>query len=271
VGLRQHEIAETGHRILNPLLEDQLRTIGEAAGVGPGTRVLDLCCGKGEMICHWAEWFGASSVGVDLSDVFVAEARARARELGVADRVEIVGGEAAAYARETAAHEPATFDIVSCLGATWIGNGLAGTIELMRPLARPGGTILIGEPFLEEPMPAEGFAALGFGPDDYVSLERTLDRFDAAGLEVVEMIAADARGWERYEAGQWSAVARWLDANPDDTDHAAMRNFLEEGRRNYATWGRRYLGWAVFVTRPRRTATGQGEPAVAPPIAQNPA
>jgi SAM-dependent methyltransferase len=254
VSLRYHEIAEAGHRILNPLLEDQLRTIGEAAGVGPGTRVLDLCSGKGEMICRWAEWFGASSVGVDLSEVFVAAARARTRELGVEDRVEVVGGDAAAYAREAAAQERETFDIVACLGATWIGNGLAGTIELMRPLVRTGGAIVIGEPFLEEPMPAEGFAALGFGADDYVSLAATVDRFDAAGLEVEEMIAADARGWERYEAAQWLAVARWLDANPDDPDSAAMRRFREVGRRNYVTWGRRYLGWAVFVTRPRRDA-----------------
>jgi SAM-dependent methyltransferase len=270
VSLRHHEIAETGHRILNPLLEDQLRTIGEAAGVGPDTRVLDLCCGKGEMICRWAEWFGASSVGVDLSEIFVAAARARARELGVADRVEIVAGEAAAYAREAAAREPRTFDIVSCLGATWIGNGLAGTIELMRPLVRPGGAIVVGEPFLEEPMPAEGFAALDFGPDDYVSLAATVDRFDAAGVEVEEMIAADARGWERYEAAQWLAVARWLDSNPDDPDHAAMGTFLEAGRRNYVTWGRRYLGWAVFVTRPRRGATRQSEAAAAPSSVQNP-
>jgi SAM-dependent methyltransferase len=251
VNLRKHEIAETYHRILNPLLEEQLRTIGEAAEVGPATRVLDLCCGKGEMICRWAEWFGAFGLGVDLSEAFVAAARARARELGVDARVEIAQGEAAAFARHLAAREPASFEVVSCLGASWIGGGLAGTIELMRPLVIPGGSIVIGEPFLEEPVPAEGLAAFGFGPDDYVSLERTVARFDAAGLEVVEMIAAEARGWERYEAPQWRAVARWLEANPDDPDRDAMRAFLDEGRRNYVTWGRRYLGWAVFVARLR--------------------
>jgi hypothetical protein len=171
-------------------------------------------------------------------------------------RVEFVHGEAAAYVRNVAAELPATFDVVCCLGATWIGGGLGGTIELMLPAVRPGGAVVVGEPFLNEPVPAEGFAALGFGPDDYVSLAATVDRFDAAGLEVVEMVAADARSWERYEAAQWRAVASWLAANPDDPDHAAMRTFLGENRRNYVAWGRRYLGWAVFVTRPRPEVFG---------------
>jgi len=206
------------------------------------------------MLCRWAGWFGASGIGVDLSEVFTAAARARTRELGVEERVEIVLGEAAAYARQAAERATTSFDVVACLGATWIGGGLAGTIGLMRPLVRPDGFVVIGEPFIEEPLPPEGFAALGFGPDDYVSLERTMDRFSAAGLDVVEMTAADARGWERYEAAQWLAVSRWLDANSADPDAGHMRDFMETGRRNYAAWGRRHLGWAVFVARPKSPA-----------------
>jgi len=32
---------------------------------------------------------------------------------------------------------------------------------------------------------------------------------------------------------------------------AAMRRFLDENRRTCLCWGRRYLGWGVFVTRSR--------------------
>jgi len=111
--LRHHEIAEANHRILNPLVEPQLRLLGEIARVGPGTRVLDLACGKAEILCRWAEWFGSGGVGVDLSEVFSAAARARAVELGVADRVEIVTGDAAVYEAP-----PESFDVVGCIGAT---------------------------------------------------------------------------------------------------------------------------------------------------------
>jgi SAM-dependent methyltransferase len=246
MSLRHHEIAEANHRILDPFTDEKLRLLGEVARVGPGTRILDLACGKGEMLCRWADWFGSGGVGVDLSHVFLASAHARAAELGVADRVTFAQGDAAAYVAEAGA-----FDIASCLGATWIGNGLAGTMQLLRPAIRPGGLLLVGEPYLIEEPPAEAFAAWGFGPDDYTSLAGTAERLDAAGLELLEMVLADADSWDRYEAQHWPTIADWLAANPDDPDHAAMRAILDRDRLTYLRWGRRYLGWGVFVTRPR--------------------
>jgi SAM-dependent methyltransferase len=244
--LRQHEIAEAGHRILDPFVEAQLRLLGEICGVDPRTRVLDLACGKGELLCRWAEWFGAGGVGVDLSAVFSAAAGERARELGVADRVEIVQGDAAAYAADAGA-----FDVASCLGATWIGGGLAGTVALLRPAVREGGYLLVGEPYWVDPPPAEAVRAYGFAPDDYVSLEGTAERLDATGLELVEMVLANPDTWDRYEASQWQTVTAWLAANHDDVDDETMRRFRDDNRRTYLRWGRRYLGWGVFVTRPR--------------------
>ena len=247
MSLRHHEIAEANHRILDPLVDGQLHLIGEVAGVAEGTRVLDLACGKGELLCRWAGWFGSTGVGVDLSHVFLAAARERASELGVAGAVTFVQGDAGVYEPEGAA-----FDVASCIGATWIGGGIAGTIELLRPALRPGGRLLIGEPYWIEPPPAEALAAFGFGPaEDFVSLVGTLDRLDASGLELVELVLANPDTWDRYEASQWRTVAAWLAANPDDPDHAAMREFLDHGRRTYLEWGRRYLGWGVFVTQPR--------------------
>ena len=246
MSLRHHEIAEANHRILDPFTDEQLRLLGEVADVAPGTCVLDLACGKGEMLSRWAGWFGSTGVGVDLSHVFLAAARDRADELGVSGAVTFVQGDAAAYEAEAGA-----FDIAACIGATWIGNGIAGTIELLRPALRSGGRILIGEPYWIDPPPAGALEAFGFGPDEYASLEGTLERLDAAGLELVEMVLANPDSWDRYEASQWRTIAAWLEANPDDPDHAAMRRFLDDNRRTYLAWGRRYLGWGVFVTRPR--------------------
>jgi SAM-dependent methyltransferase len=245
--LRHHEIAESTHRILNPFSEAKLRLVGEAAEVQEGDRVLDLACGKGELLCRWAEWFGSRGVGVDLSPVFLEAAAARAQELGVADRIGYVQGDAAAYVAE-----PGAFDLACCIGATWIGNGIGGTVDLLRPAIREGGRILIGEPYWREPPPYRAIADRGFRQDEFVSLEGTLDRLEAAGLELVEMVIASSDDWDRYEARQWRTVAAWLDAHPDDPDHDAMRHFLDDGRRVYLRWDRRYLGWGVFVTRVRR-------------------
>ena len=65
----------------------------------------------------------------------------RASELGVSARVTFVQGDAADYVAE-----PGAFGIASCIGATWIGGGLAGTVDLLRPAIRHDGRSLIGEP-----------------------------------------------------------------------------------------------------------------------------
>ena len=243
--LRQHELAEAGLRILNPFTDQQFMQLGDVSRIGPATRVLDLACGKGEMLCRWAAAFGCGGHGVDISEVFLAAARARADELNVSDRVSFEHGDAGRYRPEPVAH-----DVVSCLGATWIGGGLAGTIALMRPALAPGGLLLIGEPYWYEDPPDAAYPALGFTPGEFASLPGTLDRFETAGTELVEMIMADAASWDRYVASQWWTVHEWLRANPGHPEATAMREYADSSRRSYLAYNRRYLGWGVFVLRP---------------------
>ena len=244
--LRHHEIAETDHRILNPFSEAKLRLLGELAGVQRGTRILDLACGKGEMLCRFAEWFGAGGVGVDLSHAFLAAARARASELGVADRIAFVQGDAAQHRPE-----PGGFDLAACIGAEWIGGGLVGTLALLRPAVRSGGLILVGTPYwLDEP-PPEAVASLAPPPNEFPSLAEIGARLAAAGFELLEMVLANPDDWDRYEGTQWMTIERWLTANPDDPDRDAMIRFRDDDRTRYLRWGRRHLGWGVFVVRGR--------------------
>jgi SAM-dependent methyltransferase len=242
--LHQHEISEAGHRILNPFTERQLMQLGEVSRIGAATRILDLACGKGEMLCRWSAAFGAAGHGVDISEVFIPLARARATELGVADRVSFTLGDAASF------QPGARYDVVSCIGATWIGGGLGGTIELMHPSVTPGGLLLIGEPYWTEDPPQAACQALGFEPGEFTSLAGTLRRFEAAGLGLVEMVLADGESWDRYVASQWWTVHEWLTANPGHPDATMMRDYLRASRESYLTWNRRYLGWGVFVLRP---------------------
>jgi SAM-dependent methyltransferase len=246
VSMRKYEIAEGSHRILNPFTDVKLSLLGEVARLRPGVRILDLACGRGEMLCRWSVAHGIEGVGVDLSDVFLAGARARAEELGVAGRVRFEQGDAGAYRAE-----PGSFDIVACVGATWIGGGLAGTLELMVAALRDGGVLLIGEPYWIEEPPAAAEEVLGFPLADYASLAGTFDRFEASGFEVLEMVMSDPDSWDRYVASQWWTLSDWLRDNPEDPDADEIRAFLESGRRAHVEYGRRYLGWGVFVIRRR--------------------
>ena len=93
---------------------------------------------------------------------------------------------------------------------------------------------------------------LGGGPAGFASLTGTLDRFEDAGLELVEMVLADEDSWDRYQAAQWWNVAAWLDEHPGHADAAEMRAYLHRSRRSHLAYGRRYLGWGVFVLQPAR-------------------
>jgi SAM-dependent methyltransferase len=242
--LRQHEISEAGHRILNPFTEEKLMLVGELCRLQPGQRQLDLASGKGELLCRWSQRHGIEGRGIDLSPVFVEAARERAVELGVTDRVRFEQADAG-----RPVPEPGEWDVVSCIGATWIGGGLVGTLELMKPALRDGGLVLVGEPYWTEQPPSDAYAEVGVRPDEFTSLPGTMERAESVGLQLVEMVLADGDSWDRYAAAQWWTVAEWLRANADHPDAPAMREFLDEGRRSHLRYVRRYLGWGVFVLR----------------------
>ncbi len=242
--LRQHEIAEAAHRILNPFTDDKLMLLGAACRVHERQQQLDLACGKGELLCRWAHQFGISGLGIDISPVFISAARSRAAELGVEHRLRFQEGDASQVTASAG-----SFDVVSCLGATWIGGGLAGTTELMRRVLRPGGLMLVGEPFWREPPPEGAPRALGFEPTQLTSLSGTIDRVAAAGCDLVEMVLADEDSWDRYVAGQWWTLHEWLQSHAEDPAADVMRDYLNTSRRAHLTYGRRYLGWGVFALR----------------------
>lgn len=245
MSLRYHEIAEADHRILNPFTPEKLALLGQVCRLHAGQRLLDLACGKGELLCQWARAHGIAGLGVDISEVFLAAARARAAELGVADRVQFHQADASSYAAEAAA-----YDVVSCIGATWIGGGLAGTLALMRPAVRARGLLLVGEPYWTREPPAAACEALRIPPEAFATLAGTLQRFHDSGVELVEMVLADGDSWDRYAAAQWWALERWLHDHPDHPDAPELREFLDQSRWSHLAYQRDYLGWGVFVLRP---------------------
>ena len=244
MSLRFHEIAESYHRILNPFTEDQLMLLGRICRLHPDIKMLDLACGKGEMLCRWVQEYNISGVGVDISTVFLKAAQKRATELGVNKKLNFIQGDAGKYPQAT--HD---FDVVSCIGATWIGNGLTGTLELMKQSLTPDGLLLVGEPYWIDTPPESAYEAMNIGKEDYVSLDSTLDRIESAGMRLVEMVTANQYGWERYEAPQWMAVDNFLRANYNDPDAPLLSRWINDSQRAYLMYGRRYFGWGVFVLR----------------------
>ncbi|QTX31981.1 methyltransferase domain-containing protein [Aminithiophilus ramosus] len=240
-------VTESGHRIHNPFTPEKFATLGAALRLERGTSVLDLGSGSGEMLCTWARDHGITGTGVDMSPLFTEQAKRRAEELGVADQVTFIHGDAAGYVSDE------KVGVAACVGATWIGGGVAGTVELLARSLAFGGIILIGEPYWRRMPPTEEVAkgCLARSVSDFLGLPELLASFGRLGYDVVEMVLADQEGWDRYEAAKWLTMRRWLEANADDDFAQEVRARLTSEPERYAAYTREYLGWGVFALMAR--------------------
>ena len=240
-------ITESAHRIHNPFTPEKYSTLGAALRLAPDTRILDLGSGSGEMLCTWARDYGVQGTGIDMSPLFTEQAKRRAAEFGVSDRVRFIHDDAAGYVADE------KIGVAACVGATWIAGGVAGTIQLLAKSLSAGGVILIGEPYWRRLPPTEAVAqgCLANSVSDFLALPELLASFDRLDYDVVEMVLANQDGWDRYEAAKWLTMRRWLEANPADEMAAEVRAMLTSEPKRYATYTREYLGWGVFALMKR--------------------
>ncbi len=244
---RIFNITESAHRIHNPFTPEKLATLGAALRLEEGTKVLDLGSGSGEMLCTWARDLGITGTGIDMSGLFTEQAKQRAGELGVADKVRFIHDDAAGYVSKE------KVGVAACVGATWIGGGVKGTIELLEKSLLPGGIILIGEPYWLKLPPSEEVAkeCHAESVSDFLLLPELLASFGKLGYDVVEMVLANRDSWDRYEAAQWLTMRKWLEENPGDDFVKEVREKLTSEPARYAAYTREYLGWGVFALMKR--------------------
>jgi precorrin-6B methylase 2 len=238
-----HATVESRHELQNPTSADKILLLGERLGLGPGAQVLDVGAGRGGPAILLAREYGCRLTCVERAEEFAEAARRRVRAAGVDHLVEIVHADAGEVPLE-----PHRYDAALCLGASFVWGGLGQTLATLTPSVRAGGCIAVGEPYWRTwPLPGD----LDPGPEysGFVPLADTADRVESAGLNLVTLIASSEDDWDRYESLHWLTLDEWLREHPDDPDAQGFREDGARFRREYLSWGRRLLGWAIFVGR----------------------
>lgn len=123
--------------------------LAEMCRIGAGTRILEVSCGTGTNACLLAERYGCSVVGIDIAEHMVAQARRRAEETGLADRVTFMVGDA--YRLD---FPDASFDAVVTVFVSQFLDPARAYPEFRRVL-RPGGFLGVNEMYRDEDVPAE--------------------------------------------------------------------------------------------------------------------
>jgi precorrin-6B methylase 2 len=237
-----YAVVERYHALQNPTSESKIRLLGERLGLGPESHVLDVASGRGGPAIVLASEFGCRITCVERAEQFVEVARRRTRDAGLDGLIEIVHSDASAFPLERN-----RYDAALCLGASFVWDGLAGTLGALVPAVRAGGHVAVGEPYWRTwPLPA----VYDPGPyDQYVTLAETVQSLQSAGLIPVALIDASLDDWDRYETLHWLAAEDWLAENPDDPDAAEIREHHERWRDRYLRWDRELVGWAIVVGR----------------------
>ena len=117
-------------------MEQGARIFYEQLDIPPGSELLDVACGSGQ-VALWAARDGVRVTGVDIAPNLVERARARASAEGLHAR--FIEGDA-----EALPFEDASFDVVtSLIGAMFAPRPHLVARELLR-VCSPGGTIAMG-------------------------------------------------------------------------------------------------------------------------------
>jgi ubiquinone/menaquinone biosynthesis C-methylase UbiE len=186
----------------------------EAAGVGPGHRVLDVACGTGNAALAAAAR-GATVAGIDAAPRLLEVAAGRAREAGVdADWRQ---GDL-----QTLPYEDGAFDAaLSVFGVIFAADGRRAAAELLR-VTKPGGTVVVTS------WPPRGALA------EVVRISREAAAGDAAAQPAVDAVDWGSEAQLRDLFATASGVT--VEERTVPFTAASPRDYVDRQDRHHPAW-----------------------------------
>jgi len=242
-------IAHAAHDFCSPLDWPVLAELIGRAGLQPGNCVLDVGCGKAELLLRLIRSSGVSGVGVDTNAVFLEEGRRQARSLGVelgegAGRLRLLQQSAADF--QAAPH---SFALACCVGAAHALGDPGKAIASLAAWTRPGGHVLLGEAFWQREPAADYLAVVGAARSDHGTHAELLALGAAQGLRLIAAQVSRQAAWDRYEQMYAAGVEDYVARQPEDPDGAAMRERIRTWRAAYLHNGRGTFGFGLCLWR----------------------
>jgi cyclopropane fatty-acyl-phospholipid synthase-like methyltransferase len=237
-------IAHEGLAFMNPLAEEDVDEMIEALELEPNAHVLDLGCGKAEILLRIVERFpDVRATGLDNSSAILAEARRQAESRVPEAKVFLLEQDVREYAPE-----PGSFDLVVSTGGVAFRGGVGGTLAVLAGFVASGGKLLFGEGYWREEPSAEYLVALGAAREELKDYEGTIQAAVEAGLDLKRAVTSSIEDWDAYEDAWARNGERYADAHEDEEGVDELRGWIANGRARYRELGgRETLGFGLFL------------------------
>jgi cyclopropane fatty-acyl-phospholipid synthase-like methyltransferase len=237
-------IAHEGLAFMNPLAEEDVDEMIEALELEPGAHVLDLGCGKAEVLIRIVERYAdVRATGLDRSAAVLAEARRQAEQRVPEARVALLEQDVREYAPE-----PGSFDLVVSTGGVSFRGGVGGSLAVLSGYLAPGGKLLFGEGYWRDEPSAEYLVALGAAREELKGYEGTIEAAQDVGLELKRAVTTSVEDWDAYEDAWARNGERYADAHEGEEGVDELREWIAAGRERYRELGGRdVLGFALFL------------------------
>jgi cyclopropane-fatty-acyl-phospholipid synthase len=199
---------ETG---LDAAQEAKLDLVCRKLGLTEGSRLLDVGCGWGSMAIHAAQRYGATVVGVTLSEEQARMARKRVAEVGLTDKIDI-------RVQDYREVDDEPFDAISSIGmAEHVGRAqMPEYAAQLARLLRPGGRLLnhaIAWNAGRSVIRPDNFISRYVFPDgELLGLGETVGFLESKDMEVLDVealrqhYALTLRAWVELLEQNWDAA-----------------------------------------------------------------
>ncbi len=242
------DLMSISHRymeILNPSTSEKIIKLGKLLKLEKGKRVIDFGSGCAEPLALWAEEFGITGIGIDISEDFCDRARKKLAMKGLSNQIEIVCSNGADYV-----FEEGSFDAATCIGATFIFGSYQKTVQVLKRAVNRNGRLGIGETHWLSNRVDPEYAQ----KQTTTYTEAELARFTRdEGFELEYIIRASSDDWDRYISDSWYGLIRWLEENPNHPDYGQVFKYFRTDQDDYLQFQRQYMGWAMYCLAPTKS------------------
>ena len=234
-------IAHRDHEFYSPLSTQKIDRVLNLIPLTPTDKVIDVGCGRAEMLIRLCERTGAQGIGIDFNPTFIQQAQQNAVGRITDNQIMWISKPVAEVDIE-----PTSLKAALCIGATHAFGNYHTTLTILSELVEPGGHILVGEGYWKT-LPGQAYLDfLGATVDDYDTHANNIRAGANAGLKPLYAVVSSDDEWDHYEGLYARAIELYTHAN-DDSDVPAMQERISKWREAYLQWGRATLGFGLYL------------------------